>query len=186
MIPLLIAGAAMSAAGTGMQMAGANKSRQAMKNTLRMYREKIRPLQDKSFNAVMSGSEQFRAPNFMNAYDQAGQFRQGMYNRYNSMPTGYGMTASPLDRGATQMAGQQRAGLMAQGDAAFGQRLNLGEVQRRLSHWDAIARGYLGEMPFDMAKAQQSGAALQGAGGLVSGLGGIGMQATGSFKKAKN
>lgn len=194
--PLLLAAVAATAAGTGMQMAGAAQSRSAMNQAqaAEMARQKRYQQQaDASFQQSLKGADRGTADAQMTA---GAERRTAAYDKLAAVPVGQPLptrppTALPTATGTAAAAARTRANATATANAwsklVGGAQARLGGADdwqleqgikntgtnRDLAIIGSNARGSANILPLEMEQASHAGDGLAGWGQVLSALGSV-------------
>jgi len=185
--PLLLAGLAASAAGTGMQMAGARKSRKAMEATRAAELARQKKYQEqagKTFEASLSKSTRANADAAMaeganrrtSAYDRIAAGNQP--TALNQVTTNRTVLPGPTtaNRSAeawSQLVGGNQAKLGGTADWQLGQGIKDTRASQDLAVISDNARGSARILPSELEAASHKGDSLSGWGQLLQAAGAV-------------
>jgi len=179
---LMIASAAMSAAGTGAQMAASAQQQRAMRKAVddqvarqRMYANKLKPVYEAS--KAQAGAEVAEqqmgeaSETHQKAYEEAQVQQMAQYSPQERSQSESQRTVEEMREGRSNTA---RAGYMAQPEWVIKQRIKDMMANYEMAPTMQMAREYAGLMPYHMLEAQQQGSELRTLGGVMSSLGALG------------
>lgn len=195
--PLMLAAAAATAAGTGMQMAGAAQARGAMNDARAAELSRQKRYQDEAsaeFSKSLKKSDRATADEQMQA---GADRRSAAYQALAASPVGQPLPTRPgsdgavTDTGTAGAAARTKANATATANAwsrlVGGAQARLGggedwqleqgiknaEANRNLAITSSNARGSANILPWEMEEASHAGDGLKGWGQLVSALGSV-------------
>lgn len=176
----LAAGAALSAAGTGMQMAAAKQSERAMNKSVASEVKRQRGYRDEAMQAYqrsLAESGRETAERDIGAGEAA---RAAAYQRLQEIPLAAPSntqapveTTSPGRSGAAkeQNMAKQQAAYMGLSEWQLRQLIKNMRAQQHLGMISTIARDSAGVNPFEVQQARHAGDTLAGIGGITSAAG---------------